>query len=207
VLIKDEQNLPQVQAVCTQGLNLFRSLMIYLTPVIPAVSRQARELLGEESWHWQDAGSALLARKVSRYKPLLTRVETSQVEKMVEQSKHSDDLQAAVPQSPEITIDEFARVDLRIATIVKAEPVEGADKLLRLTLDLGDGTRNVFAGIKAAYEPAQLEGRQVVAVANLQPRKMRFGVSDGMVLAAGPGGKDIFLLSPDAGAQAGMRVK
>ena len=206
-LIKDEQNLPQVQAVCTQGLNLFRSLMIYLTPVIPAVSRQARELLGEESWHWQDAGSALLAQKVSRYKPLLTRVETSQVEKMVEQSKQNDEPPETVPQLPEITMHEFARVDLRIATIVKAEPVEGADKLLRLTLDLGDGTRNVFAGIKAAYEPGQLEGRQVVAVANLQPRKMRFGVSDGMVLAAGPGGKDIFLLSPDAGARAGMRVK
>jgi len=207
VLIKDEQNLPQVQAVCTQGLNLFRSLMIYLTPVIPAVSRQARELLGEESWYWQDAGFALLARKVSRYKPLLTRVETSQVEKMVEQSKQNDEPPETAPQSPEITLHEFAKVDLRIATIVKAEPVEGADKLLRLTLDLGDGTRNVFAGIKAAYEPGQLEGRQVVAVANLQPRKMRFGVSDGMVLAAGPGGKDIFLLSPDAGAQAGMRVK
>ena len=207
VLIKDDKNLPQVQAVCTQGLNLFRTLMIYLTPVIPAVSRQARELLGEESWHWQDAGSALLAQKVSRYKPLLTRVETSQVEKMVEQSKQNDEPPETVPQLPEITMHEFARVDLRIATIVKAEPVEGADKLLRLTLDLGDGTRNVFAGIKAAYEPGQLEGRQVVAVANLQPRKMRFGVSDGMVLAAGPGGKDIFLLSPDAGAQAGMRVK
>jgi len=205
LLIKDEQDLPQVQAVCTQGLNLFRSLMIYLTPVLPAISQQARELLREENWPWQAAGSALLAHRISRYKPLLTRVEATQVEKMVEQSKQVDD--APAPQSPEITIDEFARVDLRIATIVKAEPVEGADKLLQLTLDLGDGTRTVFAGIKAAYEPGKLEGRQVVAVANLQPRKMRFGVSEGMVLAAGPGGSDIFLLAPDAGAKAGMRVK
>jgi methionyl-tRNA synthetase len=110
-------------------------------------------------------------------------------------------------QAAEITIDDFARIDLRIAKIVKAEPVDGADKLLQLTLDLGDGERNVFAGIKAAYDPATLVGRHVVVVANLAARKMRFGTSEGMVLAAGPGGKDIFLLSPDAGAQAGMRVK
>lgn len=108
--------------------------------------------------------------------------------------------------SPEITIDEFAKVDMRIARIEKAEPVDGADKLLKLTLDLGGETRSVFAGIKSAYEPETLEGRLVIAVANLRPRKMRFGLSEGMVLAAGPGGEDIFLLSADAGAEPGMRV-
>jgi len=106
-----------------------------------------------------------------------------------------------------ITFDDFAKLDLRVARIVKAEQVEGADKLLRLTLDLGGETRTVFAGIKSAYQPEALEGRLTVMVANLAPRKMRFGVSEGMVLAAGPGGKDIFLLQPDAGATPGMRVK
>ena len=127
---------------------------------------------------------------------------------MIEQSKEPEPASAAVPQEQEyISIDQFASVDLRVARIEKAEPVEGADKLLRLTLSLGDESRDVFAGIKAAYSPGELEGRLVIAVANLQPRKMRFGTSEGMVLAAGPGGKDIFLLSVDSGAEPGMRVK
>jgi methionyl-tRNA synthetase len=134
-------------------------------------------------------------------------VDATQIEKVVEDSKESIKVPEVTEQAAEITIDDFARIDLRIAKIVKAEPVDGADKLLQLTLDLGDGERNVFAGIKAAYDPATLVGRHVVVVANLAARKMRFGTSEGMVLAAGPGGKDIFLLSPDAGAQAGMRVK
>ncbi|GMR17294.1 MAG: methionine--tRNA ligase [Gammaproteobacteria bacterium] len=206
LLIKDENRQAEVQAVCSQGLNLFRSLMIYLTPVIPALSAAARELLRETDWHWQDAGTPLLGHSISRYQPLLTRVDPQQVEKMVEQSKAPDKAPAAAAAA-QISIDEFDRVDLRVATVVKAEAVAGADKLLRLTLDLGDGERQVFAGIKAAYDPGALEGRQVIAVANLEPRKMRFGVSEGMVLAAGPGGEDIFLLSPDAGATNGMRVK
>ena len=206
VMIKDEDKLDEVQRVCTQGLNMFRSLMVYLTPVIPGVADDARRFLGEEEWHWADASTPLLDATINKFTPLLKRVEPEQVQRMIEQSKETHQ-----PEPDEkddtISIDDFARVDLRIARIEKAEPVEGADKLLALTLDLGDSTRNVFAGIKAAYEPASLVGRHVVVVANLAPRKMRFGVSEGMVLAAGPGGEDIFLLSPDAGATPGMRVK
>jgi methionyl-tRNA synthetase len=129
---------------------------------------------------------------------------------MVEHSKESlgtSNAERTTPISDEITIEEFVKIDLRVARITQAEPVEGADKLLRLTLDLGEGSQQVFAGIKAAYEPEELTGRLVVAVANLKPRKMRFGMSEGMVLAAGPGGKDVFLLSADSGAAPGMRVK
>jgi len=179
---------------------------VYLTPVIPGVAEDAKSFLGEEEWRWADASTPLLDATINKFTPLLKRVEPEQVQRMIEQSKETHQ-----PEPDEtddtISIDDFAKVDLRIARIEKAEPVEGADKLLALTLDLGDSTRNVFAGIKAAYEPDSLVGRHVVVVANLAPRKMRFGVSEGMVLAAGPGGEDIFLLMPDAGATPGMRVK
>jgi methionyl-tRNA synthetase len=151
--------------------------------------------------------SPLLAATVSKFRPLLTRVEPGQVQRMVEQSRESTPVPEATPQDDTISIDDFMKVDLRIARIEKADPVDGADKLLALTLDLGDSSRQVFAGIKAAYDPESLVGKQVIVVANLAPRKMRFGVSEGMVLAAGPGGADIFLLSPDEGAKPGMRVK
>ena len=167
----------------------------------------ARAFFGEDDWHWQSAATPRLDTSINKFKPLLTRVEPDQVNKMVEQSKESTKEPEPVAESEYISIDEFANVDLRIARIEKAEPVEGADKLLALTLNVGDSTRNVFAGIKEAYEPDSLVGRHVIVVANLAPRKMRFGVSEGMVLAAGPGGKDIFLLSPDDGAEPGMRVK
>ena len=206
VMIKDESQLDDVQSVCTQGLNMFRSLMIYLSPVIPVVADGAREFLNEDEWHWNDAAKPLLDTTIRKFKPLLTRVEPEQVQRMVEQSQESHDA-ATKEEDDTISIDDFMKVDLRIARIEKAEPVEGADKLLALTLDLGGTTRNVFAGIKAAYEPASLVGRHVIVVANLAPRKMRFGVSEGMVLAAGPGGQDIFLLAPDEGAKPGMRVK
>ena len=209
VMAKDESQLDDVQAVCTQGLNLFRSLMIYLAPVIPVVAESAREFLGEKAWHWHDAETPLTGHSFSKFKPILTRVEASHVERMVEQSRESAAVatQEAETEDDYISIDDFMKVDLRIAKIEKAEPVEGADKLLALTLDVGDGIRNVFAGIKQAYDAGSLVGRHVIVVANLAPRKMRFGVSEGMVLAAGPGGEDIFLLSPDDGAKAGMRVK
>jgi methionyl-tRNA synthetase len=202
-MAKDDSQSPGVQAVCTQGLNMFRTLMIYLTPVLPEMAQQVQKLFNEGSWDWQAANEPLLDHTISKYKPLLRRIENKQVERMVEQSRES----GGDTDTSSITIDEFEKVDLRIARIDKAEPVEGADKLLKLTLDLGGETRSVFAGIKSAYEPESLEGRLVIAVANLQARKMRFGVSEGMVLAAGPGGEDIFLLSPDDGAEPGMRVK
>jgi len=207
IMIKDDGQLEDVQAVCTQGLNMFRSLMVYLTPVIPAVAEQTRDFFGEEQWHWDDAVEPLLGTTINKFKPLLTRVETAQIDKMVEQSRESTGEPETVAEDDTISIDDFMKVDLRIARIDKAEPVEGADKLLALTLDVGDSKRAVFAGIKAAYDPESLIGRQVIVVANLAPRKMRFGVSEGMVLAAGPGGEDIFLLSPDDGAEPGMRVK
>ena len=206
VMIKDEDQLDEVQLVCTQGLNMFRSLMIYLEPVIPAVADSAMRFLGEDAWRWADASTPLLDATIKKFTPLIKRIEPEQVQRMVEQSKETHD--AAPPEKDDtISIDDFMKVDLRIARIEKAEPVEGADKLLALTLDLGDSTRSVFAGIKAAYAPESLVGRHVIVVANLAPRKMRFGVSEGMVLAAGPGGEDIFLLSADDGAQPGMRVK
>jgi methionyl-tRNA synthetase len=206
VMIKDDAKLDDVQQVCTQGLNMFRSLMIYLAPVIPAVADGAKRFLGDDEWRWADASTPLLNSTIEKFTPLLGRVEQEQVQRMIEQSKETHQPEPA-EQDDTISIDDFMKVDLRIARIEKAEPVEGADKLLALTLDLGDSTRNVFAGIKAAYDPGALVGRHVVVVANLAPRKMRFGVSEGMVLAAGPGGEDIFLLSPDEGAAPGMRVK
>ncbi|WP_457668740.1 methionine--tRNA ligase subunit beta, partial [Thiolapillus sp.] len=165
---------------------------------------------------WNDASTPLLGHEINKFKPLMTRVDPKKVAAMVEASK--EDMQAKPQKSAPtkakqdtiadaIEFDDFAKVDLRVARITKAQAVEGADKLLQLTLDLGGETRNVFAGIKAAYDPAELEGRLTVMVANLAPRKMRFGVSEGMVLAAGPGGKDIFILSPDDGAQPGMKIK
>ena len=207
VMIKDEDNVADVQLVCTQGINMFRSLMIYLTPVIPVVAADARSFLNEEQWHWQDASTPLLGVHLPKFKPLLTRVEPEQVQRIVEQSQESTPVTAAERDDDTISIDDFMKVDLRIARIEKAEAVDGADKLLALTLDVGDSERQVFAGIKAAYDADSLVGRHVIVVANLAPRKMRFGVSEGMVLATGPGGEEIFLLSPDEGAKPGMRVK
>jgi methionyl-tRNA synthetase len=206
-MIKDEERRSEVQQVCTQGLNMFRSLMIYLSPVNPGVAKDARQFFNEGNWHWDDASIPLLDVSLPKFKPLLTRVDSDQIQRLVEQSKESTTVVAAESTDDTISIDDFIKVDLRIARIEKAEAVEGADKLLALTLDVGDSKRSVFAGIKAAYDPETLIGRHVVVVANLAPRKMRFGVSEGMVLATGPGGEDIFLLSPDDGAKPGMRVK
>jgi len=206
VLAKDEDKQELVQLVCTQGINMFRSLMIYLSPVLPVVARDARTFLNEESWQWQDASSPLLGVTLPKFKPLLTRVEADQVQRVVEQSKESTPVAESEKDDDFISIDDFLKVDLRIAKIVDAKAVPEADKLLQLTLDIGGETRNVFAGIKSAYDPADLVGRFTVMVANLKPRKMRFGVSEGMVLAAGPGGGDLYILSPDEGAVPGMRV-
>lgn len=214
VLIKDESKLDEVQRVCTAGINAFRSLCIYLKPVLPKLVAEAEAFLNTGKLRWDDLSDPLLDHSINKFKPLMTRIEADAINTMIEESKQS--LEATIdPNSPlgqdpilaEINYDEFAKVDLRVATIIKAEHVDGADKLLQLTLDLGGETRNVFAGIKSAYKPEDLEGKQTVMVANLAPRKMRFGLSEGMVLAAGPGGSDLFVLNPDDGAQAGMRVK
>lgn len=213
LMIKDPALEGDVQSVCTQGLNLFRVLMIYLAPVLPAIAAKSRDLFRDGAWTWEDAQTPLLARSINIYEPLLTRVDPKKVELMVEQSKPPEAAKGDAERTGDsgsaagISIDDFMKVDLRVAKVVAAEAVEDADKLLRLTLDLGDHQRNVFSGIKAAYRAEDLVGRHVIAVANLAPRKMRFGLSEGMVLAAGPGGEDIFLLSIDEGAVPGMRVK
>ncbi len=209
VLVKNDDTRDQVRLICTQGLNLFRLLMIYLKPVLPKTAGNVESFLNIPPLKWEDAGQPLLNHRINRFKPLLTRIEDKQIEAMVEETraepKPSGPL-ADMPVADPISMDDFSRVDLRVARIVDASHVEGADKLLRLTLDLGFDERNIFAGIKSAYRPEDIKGRLTVVVANLAPRKMKFGTSEGMALCAGPGGKDLFLLSPDEGAIPGMRI-
>jgi methionyl-tRNA synthetase len=207
--IKQPGNEQQVLDVCTLGLNLFRSLIVLLKPVIPTVAARAEAFLGSGELTWQALETPLLGTRIERFQPLLQRVEESAVEAILAEAstgaKKSDAPQA--DQTDPIDLDAFLKVDLRVAEIIEAGFVDGADKLLRLKLNVGDGERTVFAGIRSAYQPESLIGRQVVVVANLKPRKMRFGVSEGMILAAGTGGGDIYLLSPDAGAVPGMQVR
>ncbi len=217
-LAKQEGKQDEVQAVCAAGVNLFRQLVIFLKPVLPNLSAAAEQFLNVAPLSWADHVTLLADHQLNAFTPLMTRIEPAKIEAMVAASK--EDLAAAAPApagngeltkdplAAEIGFDAFAAVDLRIALIEKAEFVEGADKLLRLSLDIGDQKRNVFSGIKSAYpDPSKLEGRLTLYVANLAARKMKFGVSEGMVLAAGPGGEEIYLLSPDSGAKPGQRVK
>ncbi len=218
VIAKEEGRDGELQDICSTGINLYRILVAYLKPVLPVLAEKSEAFLNIAPLDWAAVATPLVDHEINKFKPLMTRIEKDRIDAMVDASK--DDLAArddsASPASgplhddpiaPEIDFDDFAKLDLRVARIERAEHVEGADKLLRLTLDLGGETRNVFAGIKSAYAPEDLEGRLTVMVANLKPRKMRFGVSEGMVLAAGPGGKDLWILSPDEGAQPGMKVK
>ncbi|MEM7017739.1 MAG: methionine--tRNA ligase [Pseudomonadota bacterium] len=205
IVAKEEGREQDLQAICTQGLNLFRVLLCYLQPVLPAMATATREFLNTDlPW----APEPLLNHQINKFKPLMQRVEKKQVDAMIEDGKEPE-APAATSDDNTIDYDTFSKVELRVARIVNAEHVEGADKLLQLTLDIGeDKPRNVFAGIKAAYpDPSVLQNRLTVMVANLAPRKMKFGVSEGMVLAAGPGGKDLWILSPDDGAKPGMEVK
>jgi methionyl-tRNA synthetase len=250
LMAKDPARAAEVQAVCTQGINLFRVLATYLKPVMPKLAAGAEKFLGLPPQSWADAARPLLGVAINAYEPLATRVDPAAVKAVLAASAESLKITGVPEAAPagstakaakpgprnasntnaaeaaksaakpatagasqdvapaELSIDDFMRVDLRIARIDSAELVEGADKLLKLGVDLGElGKRQIFAGIRSAYDPAQLVGRLTVVVANLAPRKMRFGISEGMVLAAGPGGKDIFILSPDAGATPGMKVK
>jgi len=198
--------------VSSLGINLFKVLMVYLAPVLPDTLARTLRFLRLESVRWDDAKVFLGAHHISEFEPLLTRLERKTMDRLIEASKtapvaETTAASAPAPSVPLIGIDDFAKIDLRVARVVAAEAVEGADKLIRLTLDLGGEQRQVFAGIKTAYRPENLVGRLTVVVANLEPRKMRFGESQGMVLAAGPGGRDVFLLSPDAGAEPGMVVR
>jgi methionyl-tRNA synthetase len=224
VLVKDDSKQQEAHDVCSMGINLFRVLMHYLKPVLPVMASETEAFLNSEL-SWSNYQQPLTNHAINPFKALMQRVEPAKVAAMLEASK--ENLQPAAeepatkaaktekpasgerePIAETISIDDFAKIDLRVARIIKAEAVEGADKLVQLQLDIGAGeVRQVFAGIKAAYSPEQLEGRLTVMVANLAPRKMRFGLSEGMVLAAGPGGSELFILSPDDGAEPGMRVK
>jgi len=225
VVAKEEGRDQELHDICSVGINLFRVLIGYLKPVLPHLAQQAEQFLNIEPMTWDSQAQPLVAHAINKFKPLMTRVEKDKIEAMIEESKEdlvseakaiskggkakqsADSPLSKDPVADTIEFEDFAKVDLRVVRIIKAEHVEKADKLLQLTLDLGGETRNVFAGIKSAYAPEDLEGKLTVMVANLAPRKMRFGVSEGMVLAAGPGGKDLFILNPDSGAQPGMKVK
>jgi methionyl-tRNA synthetase len=223
MLAKDPNQVAEVQLVCTQALNLFRVLMIYLQPVLPQMAARASAFFQETDWTWAAAAKPRLSTAINAYEPLAVRLDPKAVASLVDtetaapsaaavaNTSASDTATLAAATSVEgnlISIDDFLRVDLRVAKILTAELIAGADKLLKLRIDVGElGEREIFAGIRAAYDPAALVGRLIVVVANLEPRKMRFGISEGMMLAAGPGGKDIFALSADSGATPGMRVK
>jgi len=225
-LAKDPTQIERLHQVCSSGINAFRILTLYLKPIMPKLAEKVETFLNIEPLQWNDAERVLKDHVINPYQHLAQRIEEKQVTAMIEESnpslKEPPAPEAAThsparhgemqqhthePVAETIQYDDFAKIDLRVARIEKAEHVEGADKLLRLTLDIGGDTRNVFAGIKSKYSPEELEGRLTVIVANLAPRKMRFGVSEGMVLAAGPGGKELWLIQPESGAQPGMRVK
>ncbi len=224
-MAKDEDQTEALHAVCTTFLNLFRQLTLFLKPILPEIAAQAEAFLGIEPLRWDDAGTALVDHVIRPYAPLATRVEKTAIDAMLAEEaatapataaktpaakteKKMEKTEKPAAEDGTIGIDDFTKVDLRIARIAAAEHVEGADKLLRLTLDVGElGQRQVFAGIKSAYDPATLVDRLTVMVANLAPRKMKFGLSEGMVLAASGDAGGPFLLAPDAGAAPGMRVK
>ncbi|WP_305838693.1 methionine--tRNA ligase [Photobacterium leiognathi] len=219
VVAKQEGKDQELQEICTVGINLFRVLMVYLKPVMPKLAERSEAFLNE-TLTWESIAKPLTAHEVTKFKALFNRIDPAHVAAMVESSKEEAAADkaaaeaAAKPASPlteepieaEIEFDDFAKVDLRIAKIVSCESVPKANKLLKFHLDIGGEMRQVFSGIKAAYEPEELVGKLTVVVANLKPRKMKFGMSEGMILAAGPGGKDLWILEPHEGAQPGMRV-
>ena len=227
VIAKTDKQSPELQAICSSGINAFRLLMCYLKPVLPKMAADAEQFLAIEPLLWDHADSLLVGHKINKFKPLMTRVESDKVQAMVDATQKEFEVQARsktksdTTKQPlenttgfesEIDFNDFAKVDLRVAEITSAEHVEGADKLLKLVLNLGkdknekDIMRTVFSGIKSAYDPDKLVGMLTVVVANLKPRKMKFGMSEGMILAAGPGGKEIWLFEPHVGAQPGMRI-
>jgi methionyl-tRNA synthetase len=220
-LRKDQTRATELRDVCTIALNLFRQLAIFLAPVLPRLASQTAELLNTSigPGDWKQSLHPQVGTPVGTFQHMMKRVEQEQVHAMIEDSKESiaapadavpadgPEALAKEPLAEQCTIDDFVKVDMRVARVVEAEEVKESDKLLRLTLSLGgDVRRNVFAGIKGVYKPEDLVGKLVICCANLAPRKMRFGVSEGMVLAAGAGGKEIFVLRPDEGAVPGQRV-
>ena len=222
-LAKEAGMESQLHKICTVSVNLFRLLTLYLKPVLPKLAAEVEAFLNIAPLTWADANTLLTGHTINAYSHLMTRVEQKQIDALVAANQQSLEPTAETPSPAHhaeaqnhtvapiadiINVDDFAKIDLRVAKIVNAEHVEGADKLIRLTLDIGEGkTHNVFAGIKSAYDPEKLIGRMTVMVANLAPRKMKFGISEGMVLAASGETPGLYILSPDDGAVPGMRVK
>jgi methionyl-tRNA synthetase len=213
VLAKEEDMDRHLHLVVTMGILLFRILAIYLKPVIPKTIVEVEKFLGETTLAWSDVHATPLGKTINKFTPLIERVDSGKVTEMIDGIKADLKKEVALKRiEPEknthqVSIEDFMKIDLRVAKVIGASSVDGADKLLRLELDLGDERRQVFAGIKQAYEPESLIGRMVVVVANLAPRKMRFGLSEGMILAAGPGGSNVFLLEPSGGSEPGMKIK
>jgi methionyl-tRNA synthetase len=220
LIAKEDNKNSELHDICSVGINLFRLLMAYLKPVTPSLATEAEKFLAIETQVWPNRATPLIDHTINTFIPLMIRVEADKISAIIDNSK--DNLEKTIdisikgsqmkeptfePIANTIEFNDFAKLDLRIAKIIKANHVKDSDKLLQLTVDIGDETRNIFAGIKSAYSPEDLEGKLTLVVANLAPRKMRFGTSEGMVLAAGPGDKNIWILSPDQGAVAGMRVK
>ena len=218
-LKNDPARQTDLQNICTIGLNLFRQMVIYLAPVLPKLKSQTEELLNCKIDRWEQSAEHLLGTKINAYKHLMTRVEKKAIDQIIADSKEDPVMQPMTTEdsgeplkeeplvADRVTIDDFKKIDLRIARVVEASEIKGAKKLLQLKLSLGGGEiRNVFAGIKSAYTAESLVGRLVVCVANLEPRQMKFGTSEGMVVATGAGDVNIFLISPDEGAKPGMRL-
>ena len=220
VIAKQEGKDQELQDICTVGINLFRVLMTYLKPVMPELAARSEAFLND-TLTWETMTSPLTDHEVTKFKALFNRIDPKHVEAMIEASKEDAAAEMAAkeqaeasaqseldkePIEAEIDFDDFAKIDMRIAKIISCEAVPKANKLLKFQLDIGGETRQVFSGIKSAYTPEELEGKLTVMVANLKPRKMKFGMSEGMILAAGPGGKDLWILEPHEGAQPGMRV-
>lgn len=215
-MIKDPAKQQEVHDVCSVAINLFRVLTIYLKPILPNIAKQVEEFLTIPPLMWEDRHNPLVNHVIKAFKPLAKRIEQQEIDAMKNEianeitpanTTNTNTNSNHPPIKDKITIDDFAKIDLRIAKIIHAEHVEGAEKLLRLEVEIGNEKRQIFAGIKSAYQPEQLINKLTVVVANLEPRQMRFGLSEGMVLAAGPGGKDLWLLNPDSGAESGMMVK
>ncbi|MBM5398793.1 methionine--tRNA ligase [Vibrio parahaemolyticus] len=221
VVAKEEGKDQELQEICSVGINLFRVLMTYLKPVMPALAARTEAFLNQELT-WEGIAQPLTGHEITKFKALFNRIDPKNIEAMIEASKEDAAAEMAAkekaeaaktetelskdPIADEIEFDTFAQVDLRIARIISCEEVPKANKLLKFQLDIGGETRQVFSGIKSAYKPEELEGKLTVMVANLKPRKMKFGMSEGMILAAGPGGSDLWILEPHEGAQPGMRV-
>ena len=220
VIAKEEGKDQELQDICSVGINLFRVLMTYLKPVMPELAARTESFLND-TLTWEGIATPLINHEVTKFKALFNRIDPKHVEAMIESSKEDAAIEMAAkaqsekttqteldqePIADEIEFDDFAKIDMRIARIISCEAVPKADKLLKFQLDIGGETRQVFSGIKSAYTPEELEGKLTVMVANLKPRKMKFGMSEGMILAAGPGGKDLWILEPHDGAQPGMRV-